>query len=77
MKTLLGNLAELSARTDAAERRIHDRAVERDDEIAARMDELRPVVLTDEAAADEYRRLSVERGKVAHVIGLAKDRIRS
>lgn len=75
MKQLFGDLAALSARTDAAEKRIHDRAVERDGEIAARMDELRPLVVSDEAAADEYRKLALERGKVAHVIGLARERV--
>jgi len=77
MKRLFSDLSALSTRTNAAEQRIHDRAVERDGEIASRLDELRPAVAGDESAADEYRKLTLERGKVAHVIGLAKERIQS
>lgn len=75
MKRLLGNLAALSARTDAAERQIHDRAVERDGEIMARMDELRPKVMLDDRAALEYKGLVRERGTVARVIGQAQERM--
>lgn len=75
MKRLLGDLSALSSRTHASERRIHDRAVERDGEVAARLDELRPTALFDDAAAKEYQTLVMERAKLAQVIGLARGRI--
>lgn len=75
MKRLLSDLAALSASTDASERAIHDRAVERDGECQARMDELRPSVMHDDEAAKEYKTLALERGHIARVIGLAQQRM--
>lgn len=75
MKLLLSDLAALSARTDDAEQRIHDRAVERDSECLARMHELHPMVMADDGAAQEYKQLAVERGHIARVIGLAQQRM--
>jgi hypothetical protein len=75
MKKLLGDLAALSARTDSAERRIHDRAVGRNQECTERMGRRRPAVATDPEAAKEYQRLAMEQGKIAQVIGLARQRM--
>lgn len=75
MKQILGNLAALTSRTNAAEQRIHDRAVERDGEVSARLDELRPTAMFDDGVAQEYQALVLERAKLAQVTGLAKQRI--
>jgi len=75
MKQLLGNLSALASRTNAAEQRIHDRAVARDGEVAAKLDELRPTAMFDDGVAQEYQTLVMERAKLAHVIGLAKQRV--
>ena len=75
MKQLLGDLSALSSRTQAAERRIHDRAVARDGEVSAKLDELRPTAMFDDDTAKEYQTLVLERAKLAHVIGLARQRI--
>ena len=77
MKKLLGKLSALSSRTHAAERRIHDRAVARDGEVSAKLDELRPTAMFDDGVAQEYQQLVMERAKLAHVIGTARDRIQS
>ncbi len=75
MKKLLGDLAALSAKTKAAEQRILDRALARDGEVSAKLDELRPQAMFDDAVAKEYQSLVLERGKLAQVIGLAKQRL--
>ena len=77
MKQTLGDLSALTARTNAAEQRIHDRAVERDGEVSAKLDELRPTAMFDDGVAQEYQTLVMERAKLAQVIGLAKQRILS
>lgn len=77
MKQLLGHLSALSSRTQSAEQRIHDRAVERDGEVSTRLDELRPTAMFDDGAAQEYQKLVLERAKLAHVIGTARGRIQS
>jgi hypothetical protein len=75
MKQLLGNLSALSSRTHAAERLIHDRAVARDGEVSAKLDELRPTAMFDDGVAQEYQTLVMERAKLAQVIGLARQRM--
>lgn len=75
MKQTLGDLSALASRTNAAEQRIHDRAVERDGEVSAKLDELRPTAMFDDGVAQEYQHLVMERAKLAQVIGLAKQRI--
>lgn len=75
MKQLLGDLSALASRTHAAERRIHDRAVARDGEVSAKLDELRPTAMFDDGTAKEYQTLVLERDKLAKVIGLARKRI--
>lgn len=75
MKQLLGDLSAMASRTHAAERRIHDRAVERDGEVAARLDELRPTAMFEDGVAQEYQTLVMERAKLAQVIGLARQRM--
>jgi len=72
MKQLLGDLSALASRTHAAERRIHDRAVARDGEVAAKLEELRPMAMFDDGVAKEYQTLVMERAKLAQVIGLSR-----
>jgi hypothetical protein len=45
--------------------------MEREGEIDKRLGELRPLVITEPAASDEYRSLAAERARVANVIALA------
>lgn len=68
----LGDLAALSAKTEAAERRILAQAERRLGVIAGRLDEIRPRALLDEAMADEYQRLILERGKLNLVAAQAR-----
>lgn len=68
----LGDLAALSAKTEAAERRIMTQAERRLGVIAGRLDEIRPRALLDEALADEYQRLILERGKLNLVVAQAR-----
>lgn len=77
MKQLLGDLSALSSRTRAAEQRIHDRAIERDGEVSAKLDELRPTAMFDDGVAQEYQTLVMERAKLAQVVGLAKKHLGS
>lgn len=68
----LGDLAAMSAKTETAERRILAQAECRLDVIAGRLDEIRPRALLDEALADEYQRLILERGKLNLVVAQAR-----
>lgn len=55
-----------------AEKRIMQQAQQQVDAITKRLDELRPKVLLDEAAADEYTDLVEKRGRLNVVIGHAR-----
>jgi len=72
-----GDLSALSARTHASERRIHDRAMARDGEVAGKLDKLGPTAMFDDSAAKEYQTLVMERAKLAQVIGLARRHLAS
>lgn len=72
MNEQLARLAGLTARTQAAEQRIHDRAVARDAEVSGRLDQLRPGAMADDDTAREYQTLILERAKLAQVIGVAR-----
>ena len=69
---LSGSLHAMGAKTDAAEKRILDAALKRDDAARSRMDELRPVVLTQAGAAREYQVLALELRRLALVIEMAR-----
>lgn len=73
---LLGGLHGLSARTDAAERKILDAALARDAAVRQRMEELRPQVLTTAGASREYQTLALELRRLAIVIETAHKHIR-
>lgn len=64
-----------AARTHASEQRILARAQAREAEVTDRLDKLRPQAMTDDGAAKEYQVLTLERAKLAQVIGLAEQRI--
>lgn len=68
----LGDLAALSAKTEAAERRILERAEARLGEIAGRLNEIRPQALLDDAVSDEYQRLILERGRLNIVVAQSR-----
>lgn len=67
----LGELGALADKTEKAERDILERARKRHEEVASRIEELRPKVHTDQAAADEYTDLVSERGTLERVIANA------
>ena len=69
---LMGRLHGLSARTDAAERKILDAALARDAAARQRMEELRPQVLTVPGASREYQMLALELRRLALVIQMAR-----
>lgn len=72
---LLTSLSLMSARTEAAERKILDAAVAREAEVIKRMGATRTDALLSPEAADEYQQLALERGHLSRVIGLAKERL--
>lgn len=76
IRTRLATLHALEAKTRQTEQRILERAELRLDDINDRIEELRPRVMIDEDAADEYQRLIVERGKLHMVVARARERLR-
>ncbi len=48
----------------------------RDGEVSAKLDELRPTAMFDDGVPQEYQHLVMERAKLAHVIGLARQRLK-
>ena len=72
---LLSEFAALAAKTNASEKRILELAHARDTEVRERLDHLRPLTASDDEAAKEYRTLTLERGKLAQVIGISEQRI--
>lgn len=72
---LAGKLHALSARTDAAEKRILQTAQEREEAVLARMQELRPTAITNAASSGEYQTLAIERRRLSLVIAMARTHI--
>lgn len=69
----LGELGKLSAKTEAAERRILERASARLDEVNASLERLRPgVEAAPERSQDRYVKLVEERGQLQTVIAKAR-----
>ena len=60
----LGHLAGLTRRAVDSEARIRDAAEKQRDAADADLNRLRPRVHLDDGAADEYQRLTLERGKL-------------
>lgn len=68
----LGELGSLSAKTEAAERRILERAQQRRDDVQAEIDRCRPgVEAAPESSQDRYLALIKERGVLDTVIARA------
>ena len=72
IRSRLGDLSALAAKTQATERRILEQAERRLDQIAGRLEEIKPRVLLDESLSDEYQRLILERGKLGLVVAQAR-----
>jgi len=72
MRRRLAELSAMGAKTARAGSAIAAAAVERREVIEAKIAELRPRVLTDSAAADEYQALIHERGQLDIVLGSAR-----
>lgn len=70
---LAAKLHALSARTDAAEKRILQAAQARELEVRARMDAMRNSAMTNGHASREYQTLAIERRRLALVIALARE----
>lgn len=49
----------------------------RDTEVADKLDALRPQTLVDDSAAQEYQVLTLDKAKLAQVIGFARKHLRS
>lgn len=72
-RTHLGELHGLAAKTEAAERRILERATARLDEVNAAIERLHPGVETaPDASQDRYLSLITERGQLGTVIAKAR-----
>lgn len=65
---LLQHIAGMSARADASDKAIKDGAEARLEALNQRMDELRPKVMYDRDAAQEYQSLSIERYRLYGVV---------
>jgi len=65
---LLGSLAALSARTNAAEKQILEAARSRQDTAKTERDQLRDKALIDDASQRRYEALSLEIGRLDRVI---------
>ena len=68
----LSDLASMAGKAARAGEKIATAAAERRDVVDARIAELRPRVLLDEAAAQEYQDLIEERGRIDIVLGQAR-----
>jgi len=71
----LTRLAELGAKTDAAERRILDAAEHRREVVHGEIAKLRPRALIDDATGERYQDLVLERGRLDIVIANARARL--
>ncbi|MEN6544489.1 MAG: hypothetical protein ABFE07_00435 [Armatimonadia bacterium] len=73
----LGDLAALTSKTEAAERRILERAEKRLTEVQAEIDKLHPGIHgASEQAQDEYLALITERGQLHTVIAKAQQALK-
>jgi hypothetical protein len=72
IRSRIADLSALAAKTQATERRILERAERRLEQIAGRLEEIKPRVLLDESLSDEYQRLILERGKLGLVVAQAR-----
>ncbi|MDU7523501.1 MAG: hypothetical protein E7K72_19305 [Roseomonas mucosa] len=68
----LSHLQGIAGRTAAAERRILDLAEKRHAEVLADLARLRPRVNLDPDAAEQYQRLTMERGQLDMVTARAR-----
>ncbi len=68
----LVHLAGLARRTEVAERAILAHATEMLAKVDADLPKLRPRVHTDTEAADRYQELTMERGRLLHIIAQAR-----
>jgi len=68
---LLGNLAALAARTDAAERQIQQAAKSRLSSAQTEIEALRPRALLDPVADEHYQALVTETGHLRRVLASA------
>ena len=73
-RTRLVHLAAVAERSNQAERRIHDAAVDRRSIVERELQTLRPRVNLDDAAAERYQALILERGQLDTVIASAQAR---
>lgn len=70
LKAAIAGVHKQASEVQRNGRAIKVSAEERMADVDKRLAELRPKALTDQAAADEYQRLIVERGRLAQVHGL-------
>ncbi len=71
LKHKLADLSRLGAVTDATDKAIVSAARERLERVNKDIEKLRPRALTDEAVAEHYQALILERGKLHQVMGKA------
>ena len=72
IRSRIADLSALPAKTQAPERRILEQPERRLEQIAGRLEEIKPRVLLDESLSDEYQRLILERGKLGLVVAQAR-----
>lgn len=70
-RTRLAHLGGIAARTEETERRILAAAEERRETVSRDLATLRPRVLLDPAAAEQYQALTLESGQLSQVVARA------
>jgi hypothetical protein len=75
MHKLMGDLSALSAKTETSEKKILSTAVARMEVVRKRIEELRPMAVTDDELGHEYLDLIQERAHLEDVIRLGHKRV--
>lgn len=70
-----GDLAVMHKQTQAAEKHILEMAQEAHSKIEARLEEVKGQALTDDAKADQYMRLTKEKGRLVMIMAQAKNNL--
>ncbi len=68
LKSNLSDLAAMSQKSKKAGQNIKAQAQRRLDQVRSRLDELKPKVITDQAAEDEYLALTEEAGRLQRIV---------
>ena len=68
IRSRLSNLAGLRARADAVDEKLQEAAQKELERVSQDLDKLRPRVHLDEAAADQYQALILDRARLERIL---------